>query len=240
MHSLEGDLESGIIDFSESIALNPDDSQVFFNRGTNFLSLGRLTDSKKDFDSALEINCHYPDAHNSRGVYYSLIDEHSDAVKDFVSAIEEWGEDLQIAIAHRNHALSQIVLGDLKSADESINIANKISPNDKFTISARAHLEYATGNFQRSLELFELAQKASSVPDEFRVFTTLPLFRLDRPEDAVETIRRFLSSNPKAIVLTRIRSQILNLHKSHPDISRVDEILELIGEFISAGQSQSF
>ena len=77
------DFENAVIQFGETICLDPEHPEAYINRGHSYASLNRHRDAIYDFNKAFCFNPNCAEIYYLRGISYSSIDQHEDAIIDF-------------------------------------------------------------------------------------------------------------------------------------------------------------
>lgn len=191
----EGDFENSISDFNNGIAILPEDAGLFFNRGFTELMRANITDSMQDFDKAIELEPTHARAFHDRGLALSILGNHSRAIDDYKKAINYFGESLERAGVLRNLSISLFYSGLISEAEDTIKEAERISENDPRNTITRARIEYASGNYIKSIELFSRALEESKGEASSPYFI-LPLISEGKKDDAFKQINLLLVTYP--------------------------------------------
>ena len=81
-----GELEKAVEDFSQAIALKPEDADFYLNRGVSYLELGEGEKGVADFDKAVELRPEDPGLRFNRGVLLEQLGRPDAAREDYVRA----------------------------------------------------------------------------------------------------------------------------------------------------------
>ena len=73
---------------TEAIALKPDWSWPYNNRGLDYYNLGQYERAIQDFDKAIQLNPNLAGAYNNRGIAYRHLGQNERAVQDYDKALE--------------------------------------------------------------------------------------------------------------------------------------------------------
>ena len=82
-----GEYEAAMPDYDAAIRINPNEVDVYYNRGTARFHLGRYEDAITDFDETVNLNRDYASAYNNRGLAKERLGRYEDAIADFDEAI---------------------------------------------------------------------------------------------------------------------------------------------------------
>lgn len=122
------DFENAIIDFSNTIWLNPGDAQAHLNRGNCFRELNQLDQALADYSDALKIDPSYENALNNRANLYLALNDLPSAIADF-----EKLDSLMVQkdpAVYFNLALGYLKVGDLVKANDYLEPLVQRFPND--------------------------------------------------------------------------------------------------------------
>ena len=123
----EGTWEEAIAKYDETIRLDPEDGEAYFNRGEAYLNLGQYDLAAKDFEAAVKLDPEDAEAYFSRGIAYYNLGELDRAIQDYDEAIRLDPEDPE---AHFNRGIAYFNLGEYTSAFDSYNAAIQLDPED--------------------------------------------------------------------------------------------------------------
>ncbi|MBM31406.1 MAG: hypothetical protein CL764_00955 [Chloroflexi bacterium] len=84
-----GQLESSIAYFDRSAKLNPLNSEIVYNLGTAYLSLGMPEDAIKSFSEAIKIDSNNSDAFANRSIAYAFKGDKHNSDLDFNLAVKK-------------------------------------------------------------------------------------------------------------------------------------------------------
>ena len=174
------DFENAVIQFGETICLDPEHPEAYFNRGHSYASLNQHRYAITDFNKAFCFNPKCADTHYLRGISYSSLGQHENAIIDFNytlvfdpyhpfannelhSAISDTG----LLSANRTVLIYTHPNGDnplenwLSETTESTSIANVFASID--------HLR--SGNHRNSRELGKNLHELRTFPDShYRIY----------------------------------------------------------------------
>src|SRR5206468_6711206 len=129
-HTAKGDFDRAILDFDQSIKLDPTYAKPFNNRGAAYLRKGEYDLALKALDQAIKLNPSYGRAFVNRAGVYLKKNEYDRAVRDYDEAIR-LEPDLETAWSGR--CWTRAILGSLQAAHEDCNKVLQSWPNDAAT-----------------------------------------------------------------------------------------------------------
>jgi tetratricopeptide (TPR) repeat protein len=120
-----GDLVQAIEDYTQALALNPQNSLYWINRGNAHILAGRLSEGIEDYAQALAIDADNPVVHNNLG--YALF-----CNKEYQRAKEHLDLAVRLApnyfSALQNRGVVYMALGDLEGAVQNFLTAITLEP----------------------------------------------------------------------------------------------------------------
>ncbi|HEY9881091.1 MAG TPA: tetratricopeptide repeat protein [Leptolyngbyaceae cyanobacterium] len=149
------DQPGAIADFTEVIALEPNNGIAYNNRGVALVDLGQIEDAKEDFSQAIALNPNLFAAYCNRGWLRLEENRYQEAVADFSKAID-LDPDSPIPYLYRGSATQK--LGDLVSAIEDYDRAVKQSDSLALPYFFRSAAYDKQGDRQQAIADLEKAQ----------------------------------------------------------------------------------
>ena len=145
-----GEYDSAIADYSEAIRINPNEANIYYNRGTANFYIAQYESAIDDFDEAIRINPNDERFYNNRGLAKRHLGQYESAVDDFDEAIRINPNDVAF---HYHRGLANNNLEDYESAI------------DDFDEAIRINSDYAKAYYHRGLARFYLARDESTITD---------------------------------------------------------------------------
>ena len=145
--------------YTKAIELNPQDAEVYNNRGVTYYEQGNFSAALQDYNKAIELNPQYTSAYFFRGLVYSKRKEFDTAISDFTKAIEL---DLQYVAAYNNRGFAYYKQGNYSVAIQDFATAIELDPQLAITYLARSKLRQTMGDekgAQADLARYEQLQK---------------------------------------------------------------------------------
>ena len=134
--------------------LNPDDAEVFYNRGKVMCESGQFEMALKKFDKAIELKPDYFEAYSNSGVLLSGLGQFDKAIENFNQAIR-LKPDLAVAYSNRGNALSES--GQAEAALASYDEAVRLKPDYANAFFNRGNVQGGLGLFDEAVESYNEA-----------------------------------------------------------------------------------
>ena len=136
--------------FNEAVALNPNDYQGYYGRGTTYRCLSKYDESLTDLNKAIQLNPNNAAAYNDRGNAYSYLKQYDAAVADYNKSLQLNPND---AAAYNNRGNAYSYLKQYDAAITDYNKSLQLNPND------------ADAYYNRGLAYCELKQYQKAIAD---------------------------------------------------------------------------
>jgi tetratricopeptide (TPR) repeat protein len=81
------DPHKAILYLSNAIKIQPNDAEIYYNRGVAYDNLGQYQSAIKDYYQAIQVNPDYAEVFYNRGTIYSEIGQYQRAIDDYNQAI---------------------------------------------------------------------------------------------------------------------------------------------------------
>ena len=109
----KGDFQQAIRNYTEAIALNPNNAGLYGLRGLAYNGLKDHSSAIRDYTQAIALNPNDAWAYGNRGLAYQDIKDYSSAIRDYTQAIALNPND---AYAYNNRAVSLVLKKDYRNA----------------------------------------------------------------------------------------------------------------------------
>ncbi|MEP0771233.1 tetratricopeptide repeat-containing serine protease family protein [Trichocoleus sp. ST-U1] len=179
--------------YDKAIALKPDYSVAWYNRGIALRNLKRYEDAIASYDKAIALKPDDADAWTSRGIALSNLKRYEDALASYDKAIAFKPDD-SAAWYNRGYALDD--LQRYEDAIASYDKAIALKPDDSATWYNRG---IALKKLQRYEDAIASYDKAIALkPDDADAWTSrgIALRKLQRYEDAIASYDKAIALNP--------------------------------------------
>lgn len=147
-YTAKHDFARGIIDFDESLRLNPKNLVALTNRGAAWLLRGEIDKAIADMDVAITLSPNNPAIFSSRGAMWRQQRQFDKSIADLTEAIRLEPKQSQ---AYVNRALTWKDAGDYDRAISDLNDAIRINPNDEKAYGNRGEVWRLKGDLVQAL-----------------------------------------------------------------------------------------
>lgn len=166
VHAGMQSFEKALAHYTAAIALDPNYSEYYNERGSLLLRLGRHEEAAADYRRALSLSPPSAETFTNLGQCYRLMGDNVQAVEAYTRAID-LGSDQILPRVGRAQTLR--ALGRLDEACQDYGAALRTDPAQPLVWANRAAIHYASGRPGESLaDLNEAIRQAPGVPDLYR------------------------------------------------------------------------
>ena len=130
-----GDYKGAIRFYGQAIALDPNNTSAYNNRGMAYQNLKEYDNAIADFNKVLELDPKASITYNNRGSIYNDLKNYKLAIKDYNKAIKL---DSKYTFAYSNRGVAYANLDDYKKAQADYNKAIELDPNDSAVYNNRS------------------------------------------------------------------------------------------------------
>ena len=164
-YNKKGDYNRVILDVTEALKLQPDQTAMYNLRGSAYYDKGEYDIAIADFSDAIRLGPPSSTVFHNRGNAYRSKRDYPRALADYSEAIRL---EPQSAFSFQNRGAVKQAMGDLDGALEDINAAIRLNPQLPTTLNNRATLWRAKEEYDRAIadttEALRLAQSGVPVP----------------------------------------------------------------------------
>ncbi len=164
-YNKKGDYNRVILDITEALKLQPDQTAMHNLRGSAYYDKGEYDIAIADFSDAIRLDPPSSTVFHNRGNAYRGKRDYRHALADYSDAIRL---EPQSALSFQNCGAVKQAMGDLDGALEDINAAIRLNPQLPTTLVNRATLWRAKEAYDRAIadttEALRLAQSGVPVP----------------------------------------------------------------------------
>jgi len=201
--------EEAIRYYSDVIAMDPNYSEYYNERGSIFLRLGRLEQARADYLKAIDLSPPYFEVFTNLGQCYRRMGATVDAIDAYSRALDLEPDQL-LALLGRAKAHEDCGHTDLAIADYTAALAR--DPAQWEAIASRGVLHYETGNLRAALADFDLALELNPGEPDLHQNRAIVLADLGRHQEAVCDLEAALKLNPadadRAALQTRLENEM--------------------------------
>jgi len=144
-----GNINSPFEDFNKAIALNPNYTKAYNNRGITHGKLGQYLLAINDFTNAIRLDQNNIKLYNNRGFAYAKLGQYQRAIIDYDEAIRLKPD---YALAYNNRGFAYAKLGQYRRAIEDYNRAKLWKPDDE---EVRRALRLGRPEKEKQLKIIE-------------------------------------------------------------------------------------
>jgi tetratricopeptide (TPR) repeat protein len=123
--------------------LQPENAEIYYNRGIAYDNLGQYQPAIKDYSLAIRLKPDYAEAYYNRGTIYNELSQYQQAISDFNQAINLQPTD---AKAYHNRGFAYDKLNQLEQAIENYNQAIRLKPDYASAYQNRGIVYFSGGN----------------------------------------------------------------------------------------------
>jgi tetratricopeptide (TPR) repeat protein len=150
----QGDNQGAIDNFTEGIALNPDDAEAYNNRGEAYRNLRQYQEAIADLDRAISLNPDFAAAYNNRANAYLSLQQYQSAIADFNQVISL---NPDYANAYNNRGVAYLNLQQYQEAIADFNKAIALNPDFAAAYNSRGNTYYYLQQYQEAIADFNKA-----------------------------------------------------------------------------------
>jgi tetratricopeptide (TPR) repeat protein len=195
VHAQIGPYEDALSYFTQAMAMDPNYSEYYNDRGAVSFRMDRLAEAESDYLRATELSPPYAEVWVNLGQCYRVMDRMQDAVAAYSRALDL---DPTSTLATVGRADAYSVLGHVELALSDYERALAMDPAQPLVLASRAILHYDTGRLVDAVE--DLDAAVALAPDVADLYQNraVALRELGRSGEAAEDLNRYLSLSPDA------------------------------------------
>jgi tetratricopeptide (TPR) repeat protein len=148
-YTAKHDFARAIVDFDESLRLNPKNLIALSNRGAAWLLRGETDKAIADLDAAIAINPKNPAVYSARGAMYRQLGQFDRSIADLDEAVRLEPKESQ---AYNNRALTWRDEGEYDRAIADWDEAIRINPKDEKAYGNRGQVWRLKGDLIKSVD----------------------------------------------------------------------------------------
>ncbi|WP_197528545.1 tetratricopeptide repeat protein [Aeoliella mucimassa] len=230
----EGRIKEALLDFNDSLRLDPKRYRAIHNRGVLAAQAGRFADAFDDFNLTIELNPEFAKAYSNRGALYVQAGELEKASADYRQAI---ALDPDLAVAHKGRGRVCHMLGRMELALQHLDAAARLAPEDARIVNNRGDLLYDMGRYRSAMNDYETAiQLAPAFADAHRslawLYATCPDRECRNPSKSVALAKRAieLSGEPDDLEYDTLAAGLAASGDYQNAVAMMDKALEMATE----------
>ncbi|HEX3684519.1 MAG TPA: tetratricopeptide repeat protein [Bryobacteraceae bacterium] len=189
VYFVTGAYAEAIENFTAVMAMDPNYSEYYNERGNIFLRVGRLEEARADYLRAIELSAPYYEVFTNLGQCYRRMGAMPEAIEAYSRALD-LEPNQALALAGRAKAHEE--LGDREAAIADYSAALARDPKQWEAFASRGVLRYEAGDLDAALRDFDRA--AELAPDQAGLYQnrSIVLQDLGRPKEAVRDLETAL------------------------------------------------
>jgi len=193
VYAAMGNHAAALDHYATVMALDPNYSEYYNERGNLYLRLGRLEEARTDYLRAIELSAPYYEVFTNLGQCYRRMGNMRAAIEAYSRALD-LEPDQALALAGRAKAYEELGDGEAAIADYSAALAR--DPKQWEAFASRGVLRYEAGDLPAALSDFDNA--VGLAPDQPGLYQNRSIVLLDlgRPKDAARDLEQILALNP--------------------------------------------
>jgi len=203
-----GPYDRAIEYFGQTMAMDPNYSEYYNDRGSLYFKMGQLEEAESDFKNAITLSPPYSEVWVNLGQCYRAMGRMADAVSAYSRALDLEPE-VSLAVAGRADAHAS--LGCLDEAGDDYDTALRLDPTQALVWAGRAIVRYEQGQVVDALD--DLNEAVALAPDlgELRQNRAVALQDLGFTARAAEDLQRYLALCPSADDRAEVEAQLESL-----------------------------
>jgi tetratricopeptide (TPR) repeat protein len=195
VHAQIGPYEDAIEYFSQAMAMDPNYSEYYNDRGAVHFKMGHLHDAERDYLRAIELSPPYAEVWTNLGQCYRAMERMDDAVGAYTRALDLDPASV-LALVGRADAHGDLGRAELALTDYDQALA--LEPDQPVVLGSRAIVHYEGGRVSEALA--DLDAAIAQAPDMAELYQNraVALQDLDRQDDAARDLSTYLELSPDA------------------------------------------
>jgi tetratricopeptide (TPR) repeat protein len=195
VHAQIGPYEDAIEYFTQSMAMDPNYSEYYNDRGAVHFKMGHLQDAERDYLQAIELSPPYAEVWTNLGQCYRAMERMDDAIAAYSRALD-LDPARTLALVGRADAHGELDRADLALADYDAALA--LEPDQPLVLGSRAIVHYESGRVSEALA--DLDAAIALAPDIAELYQNraVALQEMDRHDDAARDLSSYLRLSPDA------------------------------------------
>jgi tetratricopeptide (TPR) repeat protein len=196
VHAQIGPYEDAIDYFGQAMAMDPNYSEYYNDRGAVYFKMGLLEHAERDYIAAIELSPPYPEVWTNLGQCYRAMERLDEAVRAYTRALD-LDPNSTLALVGRadaQFALDHAELAALADYDRALTI----EPKQPLVLASRAIVHYECGRCSQAAADLDLAVELAPELAELYHNRAVALSELGRCDEAARDLRTYLELRPDA------------------------------------------
>jgi len=208
IHAQVGPYEDAISYFSQAMAMDPNYSEYYNDRGGVYFKMGRFDEAESDYRRAIELSSPYAEVWTNLGQCYRQMGR-MEAAADAYSRALDLDPHLPLALAGRADALAEGDHPDQALADYDRALA--LEPDQPLVLAGRAITRYESGRIAEAAA--DLDRAVTLAPDMAELYQNraVALKDLGRLDEAARDLCTYVELRPNAEDRAEVEAALLEL-----------------------------
>ncbi len=205
VHAQIGPYEDALDYFGQAMAMDPNYSEYYNDRGSVYLKLDRLDEAERDYRRAIELSPPYAEVWTNLGQCYRATGRMAEADQAYSRALDL---DPVSALALVGRAEARGALGDAEGALADYDHALALEPSQPLVLASRAILHYEAGRLGDAVADLNAAVAMAPEVAEFYQNRAVALGDLGRDAEAADDLATYLHLSPGADDRADVEAQL--------------------------------
>jgi tetratricopeptide (TPR) repeat protein len=213
VYSSTGDYEQAIEGYSGAMAMDPNYSEYYNERGNAYLKLGRFQDAIRDYHQAIRLSPPYDEVWTNLGQCFRQMGRWEEAVQAYSRALDL---DPSQRLPRIGRAQVYTAMGRTEEALSDYDAVLLADPDQALVLANRATVLYGMGRVEESIRSLDWAITLSpDTPDLYRN-RAVALSDLGRHADAAEDLEAYLRLEPGGPARNEVEARLSALRPAVP------------------------
>lgn len=208
VYASTGPYEEAISYLTDAMAMDPNYSEYYNDRGNLYFKLGHLQEALKDYLMAIKLSPPYWEVWSNLGQCYRLMGQITEAVNAYSTSLDLDPNQFSVLVA-RAEAFEMLEQPDAALADYTAALA--LNPNLPLVLANRAILLYGMGNLASALADLNLAITLEPENSDLYQNRAVALTTMGYFDDAVRDLQTYLRLSPNADDRPDVESRLAKL-----------------------------
>jgi tetratricopeptide (TPR) repeat protein len=208
VHAQIGPYEDAIAYFTQAMAMDPNYSEYYNDRGAVHFKMDNPLDAERDYLRAIELSPPYAEVWTNLGQCYRQMERMPEAIAAYTRALD-LDPGCTLALVGRADAYADLDRADLALGD--YDQALTLEPDQPLVLGSRAIVHYQAGRVAEALADLDAAIAVAPDVAELYQNRAVALQELDRHDDAVRDLTTYLRLQPDAEDRDEVESSLLAL-----------------------------
>jgi len=195
VHAHVGPYEDAIAYFTQAMAMDPNYSEYYNDRGTVYFKMGHLDEARRDYERAIDLSPPYAEVWTNLGQCYRQMEQMDAAIEAYTRALD-LDPRLPLALVGRAESLAALDYPDQALADYDRALA--LEPDQPVLLAGRAIIRFDCGRIEEAAA--DLDRAVELAPEMAQLYQNRAVARteLGRLDDAAGDLCTYIELCPDA------------------------------------------